>query len=70
MLEGKTDVLDLDLRAYFDTVRHHTVLEQVARRVNDDEVLRLLKWLLHASGKPGVPQGGVLSPLLRSSRPQ
>jgi RNA-directed DNA polymerase len=64
ILEGKTYVLDLDLRAYFDTVRHHTVLEQVARRVNDDEVLRLLKWLLHASGKQGVPQGGVLSPLL------
>jgi RNA-directed DNA polymerase len=64
ILEGKTYVLDLDLRAYFDTVRHHTVLEQVARRVNDDEVLRLLKGLLHASGKQGVPQGGVLSPLL------
>lgn len=41
------------------------MLEQVARRVNDDEVLRLLTWLLHASGKQGVPQGVVLSPLLR-----
>jgi RNA-directed DNA polymerase len=64
ILAGKTDVLDLDLRASCDTVRHHTLLEQVARRVNDDEVLRLLTWLLHASGKQGVPQGGMLSPLL------
>ena len=64
ILEGKTYVIDLDLRTYFDTVRHHIVLEKVARRVNDDEVLWLLKLLLKASGKQGVPQGGVISPLL------
>src|SRR6266446_6846257 len=39
IIQGKTYVIDLDLRAYFDTVRHHTVLEKVVRRVNDDEVL-------------------------------
>src|ERR1039458_4220465 len=59
-----TYVVDLDLRAYFDTVRHSIVLEKVARRVNDAEVLWLLKLLLKASGKQGVPQGGVISPLL------
>ncbi len=64
IIRGKTDVIDLDLRTYFDTVRHHIVLEKVARRVRDDEVLWLLKLLLKASGKQGVPQGGVLSPLL------
>jgi len=64
ILTGKTHVIDLDLRAYFDTVRHHIVLEKVAKRVNDDEVLHLLKQILQASGKRGVPQGGVISPLL------
>jgi RNA-directed DNA polymerase len=64
ILEGKTYVIDLDLRSYFDTVRHHIVLEKVARRIEDDEVLWLVKLLLKASGKQGVPQGGVLSPLL------
>jgi RNA-directed DNA polymerase len=64
IIQGKTDVIDLDLRAYFDTVRHHIVLEKVARRVDDDEVLRLLKLMLKASGKRGVPQGGIVSPLL------
>jgi RNA-directed DNA polymerase len=64
LLEGKTYVIDLDLRAYFDTVRHHVVLEKVARRVEDDAVLWLLRLLLSASGKQGVPQGGVISPLL------
>ena len=59
-----TYVVDLDLRAYFDTVRHSIVLEKVAQRVNDAEVLWLLKLLLKASGKQGVPQGGVISPLL------
>jgi RNA-directed DNA polymerase len=62
IIEGKTDVIDLDLRSYFDTVRHLIVLEKVARRVNDDDVLRLLKRILRASGKQGVPQGGVMAP--------
>jgi RNA-directed DNA polymerase len=64
ILEGKTYVIDFDLRSYFDTVRHHIVLEKVARRVDDKTVLWLLKLLLDASGKQGVPQGGVISPLL------
>jgi len=64
IVQWKTRVIDLDLRAYFDTVRHHILLEKVARRVNDDEVMRLLKLMLTASGKQGVPQGGVISPLL------
>jgi RNA-directed DNA polymerase len=64
ILSSKTFVIDLDLRAYFDTVRHHVLLEKVARRVNDAEVMCLLKLLLKASGKQGVPQGGVISPLL------
>jgi RNA-directed DNA polymerase len=61
ILEGKTYVIDFDLRSYFDTVRHHIVLEKVAQRVDDDAILWLLKLLLDASGKQGVPQGGVIT---------
>jgi RNA-directed DNA polymerase len=61
---GKTDVIDLDVRAYFDNVRHDRLLQKVAERVNDDDVMRLLKMMLKATGKKGVPQGGVVSPLL------
>jgi RNA-directed DNA polymerase len=64
ILQGKSYVIDFDLRSYFDTVRHHIVLDKVARRVNDEAVLWLLRLLLKASGKQGVPQGGVISPLL------
>jgi RNA-directed DNA polymerase len=64
ILEGKTYVIDLDLRSYFDTVRHSIVLDKVAGRVYDDRVMHLLKLVLRSSGKRGVPQGGVISPLL------
>ncbi len=64
IVQQKTFVIDLDLRAYFDTVRHHLLLDKVARRVQDDDVMRLLRLILRASGKQGVPQGGVISALL------
>jgi len=64
VVEQKTHVLDLDLKAYFDSVRHDLLLGKVAARVRDTQILRLLKLILKASGKRGVPQGGVISPLL------
>jgi RNA-directed DNA polymerase len=64
ILEKKNHVLDLDLRAYFDNVRHHILFEKVAKRVDDADVMRLLKLVVKATGKRGVPQGGVISPLL------
>jgi len=64
IVRNKTRVIDVDLAAYFDSVRHDLLLVKVARRVNDRDVLHLLKLMLKAAGKRGVPQGGVSSPLL------
>jgi RNA-directed DNA polymerase len=64
IVEEKTRIIDIDLRAYFDNVQHFLLLEKVARRVQDDAVMHLLKMMLKATGEKGVPQGGVVSPLL------
>jgi RNA-directed DNA polymerase len=63
-MEGKTRVIDLDLRAYFDSVQHYVLLEKVARRIQDPKVMRLLNLILKSTGKKGVPQGGGISPVL------
>jgi len=64
IVQYKTRVIDIDLRSYFDNVRQDRLLAKVARRIDDADVMHLLKIILKASGKQGVPQGGVISPLL------
>src|ERR1700723_4222791 len=64
IVQHKTRVIDIDLRSYFDNVRHDRLLAKVARRVDDADVMRLLKIMLKANGQRGAPQGGVISPLL------
>jgi RNA-directed DNA polymerase len=57
-------VLDVDLKSFFDDIRHAPVLAKVARRVSDEGVLRLIKQFLKSTGERGIPQGSPLSPLL------
>jgi len=46
LCEGYTDVVDADLSKYFDTIPHCELLQCVARRIVDREVLHLMKmWL-------------------------
>jgi RNA-directed DNA polymerase len=64
IVQGKTRIIDLDLRSYFDSVQHSLMLAKVALRVGDEKVMGLLKLILKSTGKKGVPQGGVISPAL------
>jgi len=64
LVQGLTRVIDVDLKSYFDNIRHHLLLRKLATRVEDPAILHLVKQILKANGKKGVPQGGVLSPLL------
>ncbi len=71
---GAGYVVDLDLEKFFDRVSHDRVMGQVAQRVTDTRLLRLIRGFLTAGvmenglvgprGDEGVPQGGPLSPLL------
>ena len=63
VLRRMSTVIDVDLSCYFDTIRHSVLLDKIARRVQDPQVLRLIKLIIKAAGKVGVPQGGPLSPL-------
>jgi RNA-directed DNA polymerase len=56
-------VIDVDLSKYFDTIRHDILLGKIARRVQDPQVMHIVKLILKAGGKIGVPQGGPFSPL-------
>jgi len=77
LLQGKHEVIDADLSAYFDTIPHAGLLRLVAGRVSDGAILGLIKRFLRAPiveekdgkrtvkpNRSGVPQGGSLSPLL------
>ena len=63
LLRRMTTVIDVDLSSYFDTIQHAKLLGLIAKRVQDPKVLRLVKQIIRATGKVGVPQGGPFSPL-------
>jgi RNA-directed DNA polymerase len=56
-------VIDVDLSRYFDTIRHSVLLGKIAKRIQDPQVLHLLKQIIKVGGKLCVPQGGPFSPL-------
>lgn len=76
--QGKTEVIDADISKYFDTIPHDKLMQLVAKRIVDKQILKLIRMWLKApiveereDGKKeckgndkGTPQGGVISPLL------
>jgi RNA-directed DNA polymerase len=63
ILRRMTTVIDIDLSRYFDTIRHSVLLDKIDTRVDDSNVMRLIKQILKTNGKVGVQQGGPFSPL-------
>ena len=63
VLRRMSTVIDVDLTRYFDNLRHSVLLEKIAKRVQDPQVLHLVKQIIKVSGNLGVPQGGPFSPL-------
>jgi RNA-directed DNA polymerase len=71
--EGHGWCVDLDLEKFFDRVNHDKLMGQIAKRVEDKRLLRLIRAFLNAGvmenglvspSVEGTPQGGPLSPLL------
>lgn len=70
---GYTWIVDADIKSFFDSVDHETLLDAVNEEVADGTVLRLIRMFLKAGAltdggkvdiEEGTPQGGPLSPLL------
>ena len=55
---GYTDVVDADLSKYFDTIPHDELLQCVARRISDKQVLALIKMWLKTPVEEGPGSGG------------
>lgn len=71
--EGKKWVVDIDLKSFFEEVKHDKLMHRIGERIRDKRMLKLIGRYLRAGifkeGKvkptsKGVPQGGPLSPLL------
>jgi len=71
--EGYGWVVDFDLEKFFDRVNHDKLMGQIAKRIRDKRLLKLIRAFLNAGimenglvspSVEGTPQGGPLSPLL------
>src|SRR5271157_3576195 len=71
--EGYGWCVDFDLEKFFDQVNHDKLMGEIAKRVEDKRLLRLIRAFLNAGvmenglvspSVEGTPQGGPLSPLL------
>jgi len=71
--QGYTQVVDLDLAKYFDTVNHDLLIDMIQEQVKDRRIISLIRKFLKSgvmangivsSTQEGTPQGGNLSPLL------
>ncbi len=71
--DGLRWVLDADIKAFFDDIPHELIIDLVAERVADGNILAIVREFLTAGVMEeglflptthGTPQGGVISPLL------
>lgn len=71
--QGNRYVVDIDIKGFFDNIPQNLIMESVAARIADGNILNLIEKLLNSgvmeNGKitptiKGTPQGGVISPLL------
>jgi group II intron reverse transcriptase/maturase len=71
--QGYVFVLDADIKAFYDTIPHKLIMDQLRIKISDGWVLNSIEKMLKAGvmengilteTTQGTPQGGVISPLL------
>jgi RNA-directed DNA polymerase len=74
--QGYRFIVDVDIKGFFDNIPHELIMESIAARIADGNILDIIERLLgsgvvedgelHPTLK-GTPQGGVISPLLANA---
>lgn len=71
--QGYKWVLDVDIKGFFDNIPHHLIVQSIAAKIADGNILNLIVKFLNSGVMEegeliptirGTPQGGVISPLL------
>ena len=71
--QGYTHVVDADIKGFFDNIPHELIIDLVAKKIADGNILLIIRRFLEADiiensksikNIKGTPQGGVISPLL------
>lgn len=74
--QGLRYVVDVDIKGFFDNIPHHLIMESIAAKIADGNILNTIERMLNSGViedgelKPtprGAPQGGVLSPLISNA---
>jgi RNA-directed DNA polymerase len=74
--KGYTNVVDADIKGFFDNIPHHLIMKAMTSEIADGKVLTLIERFLKAGvmeegtlypTTKGTPQGGVISPLLANA---
>ena len=74
--KGYRYVVDVDIKGFFDNIPHKLIMESLAAKIADGNILNTIEKLLNSGvmeeGKlrptvKGTPQGGVISPLLANT---
>ena len=70
---GYNIVLDADIQGFFDNIEHELIIDLVAQKIADGNILKIIRQFLKSGVMEddklkktimGTPQGGVISPLL------
>lgn len=71
--QGCRYIVDVDIKGFFDNIPHKLIMDSVAARIADGNILNTIERLLNSgvmedgeflATTKGTPQGGVISPLL------